>query len=63
MVDNDRRQYLRLCAAGSAVALAGCSSLGGIREFRDHFEAESDAIGDETLDQELELMDEVLDAA
>ena len=34
-----------------------------IREFRQHLAAEADAIGDETLEQELELLDEILAAA
>jgi len=31
-----------------------------LAQFRTHFEREADAIGDETLDQELELLDEIL---
>jgi len=33
-----------------------------LAQFRSHFEREADAIGDETLDQELELLDEILAA-
>jgi len=34
-----------------------------IRSFREHFAAEAEAIGDDALDQELELLDAILDAA